>query len=347
MGPTTLKRLKHFFLAPPFWVNTFEPIDNPAHTSPSRLEWSGTGEGYGKLKKTLREFHEDTGPGQLYKVVQAIQPEIFFTSTQAQFHSKELLPCWARIRCIHVFHLVMMTNDNDTRDLDFPRSAEIFFSQKEPYPEHWKTPPEYLAEQGNEAAKYLRGAIQLRPALQRLSDSMDRRQLTGDDITTYANSEEVFDDPLEWTEDWNYSRSCSEAIVYSGYFQEADKNHQKQNNDLSPIYKEWLRDPQLADQVAQAFNEGVKEHGKVAYPFCHSDYPGKVYFETSLCQSRDGKVWLDRPRHKGCYSHINIEKGTLFNFIGKMFKEPRSYTPLDKVTLHPHLDMLPLYRPSI
>jgi hypothetical protein len=104
-----------------------------------------------------------------------------------------------------------------------------------------------------------------------------------------------------------------------------------------PEFKEWLQDLQLAERVAQAYNEGIEEKTEVSYPFVHSEYPGKVYLETSLFHSDDGRVWLDRPRHRGCYSHLNVEQ--------IMKKSP--FCIHDKEVNQPYLKNFPTYQPSI
>lgn len=169
-----------------------------------------------------------------------------------------------------------MTNDDDTFDLEFPRFAEFFYTVKTAYSEHWDIPPLYMAKPNSESGKYLRGAIQLRPALEQLSENLGDRDLTGEDIVAFATSSRPVQDDaiLEWTEDWNHSRSCSEGNVYRTFLQ-ADVIYGRKAEDLCSVYKEWLQDPVLAEQVAKAFNKGVKEHDEVAYPFVHSEYPGK------------------------------------------------------------------------
>lgn len=328
-------------------------IDNPADKSPSRLWWSDFNN-YGKLEKQLIEYDQDTGPGQYYKILQSIRPEIFFSTSQSPFHCKELLPRWARLRCIHIFNYVLMTNDDETRELHLPGWAEVFQTNQEPYPEYWEVPPLNLIPQDSKAGKFLRGAIQLRPTLERLSSRLGGRDLSGEDITTYATSlqEDSEDKVIQWTEDWNYARSVETSFTWHLKFKEGDKDHLKEARDLSSVYKEWLQDPQLAEEVARSYNQGVREHGKVAYPFCHSDYPGQVYFETSLCESRNGKVWLGRPKHRGSYSNINIEgrkrrkmeRRATSRVLERYYSD--SMSPYAIATLHPHLRKVPFHRPS-
>jgi hypothetical protein len=234
-------------------------FDNPVYTSPSRLWWSrldmhaAKDDGYGKLQKQLRDYDEDTGPGQYYKILQSIQPEVFFSSSQSPFHCKDLLPCWARLRCIHIFILVLLTNDDQARRLNLPRSAEFLQTEKYAFPEYWDAHAQYMMLQDSDCGGYLRGAIQLRPVLERLMKRKGRL-LIGEDIVEMASTtQEAAEDIIHWSEDWNYTRSCSEGIDGSAAFQEVNQSHEKESTGLSSAYKVWLKDPQLADKVAQAF----------------------------------------------------------------------------------------------
>jgi hypothetical protein len=329
LGPVTLKKLKFFSLAPPFWPNTSKTHENLAKSSPSRLwssdpnqPWKDTG----KLFQPLPDYPDYTGPAQYYKVLQSIQPEVFFSTSQSPFHCKELLPCWARIRCIYKFGLVVMTNDDDTGNLVLPKYNEFFETKKIPDFRVWS----HFNPNKEQAGQFLRGAIQLRPALERLAVRLGGKVLTGNDIKNFASADGKLGktDALCWKEHWKFS--WSEKI-------REEEPQIETADDLFSVYKEWLQDDQLADKVAQAYNEGVQLHNKVAYPFCHSESPGKVYFETSLCQSTDEKVWLDRPKHKGCYSHLNVEG----------FPKLNHNLLMDTRTMHRHLQNFPSYLPSI
>lgn len=318
------------------------PLHNLAKESPSRLEWiedEDAGQRHEPtktLKRKLEEFTEDTGPGHYYKTLLPIRPNVFFTYSQAPFHCKELLPCWAQTRCIHIFGLLSLANDSSSssrrRQLDdFPSPSELFVTRKAPdCSPHVRLGPPHLREEGKEAnSKYVRGAIQLRPFLEQLHRKQGGRMLTGEHITVYATSTKEIGCTIGWTEDWRFSNSIKPTI--------ADVET-REANDLFSVYKAWLQDPELADKVAHAYNNGNNQRREGnPYPFCHSEYPGQLYFETSLCRSREGKVWLDRPLHRGCYSHLNVE--------GR--PKRKYFFPRHTQTSHHLLRNFPSYRPSM
>lgn len=326
LGPITLSKLKFFSLAPPFWANVSERVRNPARSSLNGIIWLTEpglfGQCTGMPEKPLKDYCEDTGPALYYTVLQSIQPEIFFSSTPVPFYCKELLPCWARIRCIYIFGLVVLTNSEDTKSLEFPKYNDFFQTQKFPDRKVFSG----FRPNKKVAGQYLRGAIQLRSALELLARKLGGRPLTGEDITAFANGKEK--QALHWTEHWQFT--ISQQLV-DGQVEEGEAQ------EIFPVYKEWLQDTQLAEQVAKAYNQGVKEHDGARYPFCHSESPGKVYFETSKCKSLDHRVWLDRPKHRGCYSHINIED------LPKL----RYESTRDTDTFNRHLTKFPFYLPSL
>ncbi|UZJ56020.1 hypothetical protein CBS101457_005340 [Exobasidium rhododendri] len=141
----------------------------------------------------------------------------------------------------------------------------------------------------NEATPYYksssnltRAAIQLRPFLERLYQTKRTEgPLTGEDITTYANSDYEENLPpikLEWSEDFAYKE---EELFYMEAFR------YQSANDLNATYKKWLQDPDLAHRVAQSFNEGREKDGV---------YPTKLGFKTNYSPFTPPALFLDYDR---------------------------------------------------
>ena len=114
--------------------------------------------------------------------------------------------------------------------------------------------------------------------------------LAGEDIVRYAKSASQTMS-LCWTEDWHYQEPGDN--MKQGQ-QVPVKKMQLREENIHPVYKEWLCDPGLADKVAQSFNEGLGER-MTEYPFRHPVRGGMLHEETSLCSLQDTpQIWLDR-----------------------------------------------------
>lgn len=291
LGKKTLGQLKFFSICPPHW-----PVTRTAFNFD--LVVKGCLDIYPPDQTTvpplrrMDTFSQVSGPGRLLSTLRHLRPQIFFSMSEAPFQCKELLPCWARVRCIHIFENFTLNNSEEFAKLDLVRDSHFFrpmrSGQNKLYPskiKHWVENWGGFAE-----IDLVRAAIQVRPTLEHLFQKKGLKPLTGDDVFSYAQSD-VQKISLRWTEDWQYRqpwRKCKrwETVPVNSIGEVAD--------DLHPMYKEWLCDPGLADKVAQSFNEGIGET-TAEYPFRHPIYSGMLHEETSACSLQDtSEIWLDR-----------------------------------------------------
>ena len=305
LGDTTLGQLKFFSLSPPYWPMAKEFAEEDYRV------WNRTIFGNDPLELPLRsqvpplcpleKFSEDSGPGRLLRTLRPIRPQIFFGASRAPFECKQLLPCWARLRCIHIFDVVTMTNDEECDKLDLVRDS-YFFGMHRWGPSTRSVADYYIVYyQDREIDRrgdleFVRAAIRLRPTLEQLYQSKGCQPLTGADIVSHANSTSQTG-PLRWTEDWQYLHSWAGPHLGGPHFGESwsplKRTITSTDVPFSTI-REWLCDVELASQVADSFNIGI--HDKAAeYPFRHPAYPGMLHQKTSTYSLQNtSAIWLDR-----------------------------------------------------
>lgn len=116
-APVTLKKQRFISLAPSSRPNTSMIHENEASSSPSRL-WSRDPDEscrhIDRLSLPLIDYSEHTEPAEYYKALQSTQPEVLFSTSQAPFRCNRFLSCWARMRCICICGLVVVTNDDNS-----------------------------------------------------------------------------------------------------------------------------------------------------------------------------------------------------------------------------------------
>jgi hypothetical protein len=276
----------------------------------------------------MESFPADSGPGQMLSILCSIRPHVFICATRAPFQCKELLPTWARVRYIHVFEKVSMSNDEVYSASNPALKSALYhfrggvkcmdsrFRESE-----FSILGKYLAAGGKlepydgHVSDYIRAAIQLRPALERIYRAKDCKPLMGMDIVAYASSatlEQSLDGPIQWSEDWTsyYKYYCTSnarnLCLESGRRPEAQTAPEKVSFayksaiDLHPTYKEWLQDYDLACKVADSFNESV-EQSNVVYPFLHRADKAEHFYTSEYNSSDYPLVWLEMDpfRHEG------------------------------------------------
>lgn len=104
LGEKTLRQLKSFALAAPFW----SMIRDFAHPR----------DGYKSIPpyKALETFSINSGLQLYLNILRSIRPQIFFSLSITPFQIKELLPCWAQVRTIYVFEMLTVTNDLESNN---------------------------------------------------------------------------------------------------------------------------------------------------------------------------------------------------------------------------------------
>lgn len=144
----------------------------------------------------METFDSNSGPQRFLSILRSIKPQVFFTLSTAPFKCKELLPCWAQLRNVHVLETMSISNDLES-DWAVPQ-FNVFFRQNsalyksrlagaEDVPlsiEDEEHPDPYIRK----TSRYIRSAIQLRPVLERIHQAKGHKPLHGQDIVDYVTS---------------------------------------------------------------------------------------------------------------------------------------------------------------